>query len=192
MKGEIGIQLLIYVEGIIDQLFMEKIILPEIKTKTTVIPLKPNSKSGKTAPQKIKSALNSKRKGFIDLIVLIDSDANNYGGWNKNTKKQRIDQFSKEMGIKPNQIQKSIAFAVIEIESWYLAGLDMNARKKLKFKKSKGLTTDNLSKQDFYNLCHKEPDIAFYSEIIEHYKIQEARKNNVSFDQFMNQIKHHL
>ena len=54
------------------------------------------------------------------------------------------------------------------------------------------LTTDPISKQDFHNLCPKKPDIGFYSEIIEHYNILEARKNNASFDQFMERIKNHL
>ena len=102
MKGGNTIQLLIYVEGVIDQLFVEKIICPLLNTETKVITLKANLKSGKSASQKIQSALKSKRKEYIDLIILIDSDANNYGGWNQKAKPQRINQFSKEMDINPN------------------------------------------------------------------------------------------
>lgn len=195
MKGGNAIrpllQLLFYVEGVIDQLFVEKIIAPQMNIEPRVIPLKVNFKSGKLASRKIRSALESKRKGYVDLIILIDSDADNYGKWNEETKKQRINQFSKEMGIKPNQFQDCISFAVIEIESWYLAGLDMNDRKKLGFKKSTPIT-DHISKQQFQSICNKKTDIPLYSEIIKHYNIQEARKNNASFDQFMNQIKDYL
>ena len=75
---------------------------------------------------------------------------------------------------------------VKEIESWYLAGLDEKALKKLGIHK-RIRTTDNVTKEEFNQLIPKNmPRIEFMRKILESYNVEIAKERNRSFGYFLN------
>ncbi|MBC7327944.1 hypothetical protein H5T87_07500 [bacterium] len=81
---------------------------------------------------------------------------------------------------------EKILIVVKEIESWYLAGVDQAIRKKLKIKCSLP-STDDLTKEELKSLMPKKflSFRTFLQELLKHYELQTARRNNKSFDYFL-------
>ena len=83
-------------------------------------------------------------------------------------------------------IEDKILVVVKEIESWYLAGLDEKALKKLGIRK-RIRTTDNVTKEEFNQLIPKNmPRIEFMRKILESYNVEIAKERNGSFGYFLN------
>ena len=83
---------------------------------------------------------------------------------------------------------KNIIVVIKEIESWYLAGLDSEASKKLGIKVPG--KTDELTKEDFDSLVPRKFDsrIDFMIEVLKRFSVATARKKNRSFDYFMSSL----
>jgi len=86
-----------------------------------------------------------------------------------------------------NQVTEDKVIVVVkEIESWYLAGLDENASKKLGIRKKIGIT-DNITKEHFNQLIPKNmPRTDFMQEILKNYDVEIAKGKNSSFGYFLN------
>ena len=87
----------------------------------------------------------------------------------------------------PNLEQNKVIIVVKEIESWYLAGLDEKACKKLRiecFDNTDSITKENF-KHIYSNSIHsRRPEIDFYLNIIENYDIDTAKRKNRTFEHF--------
>ena len=81
-----------------------------------------------------------------------------------------------------------IVIVVREIESWYLAGLDIMACNKLRI--STFSNTNDVSKEKFNNLIPKEftSRIDFMLEILKNFSIEIAKHKNTSFQYFLNKF----
>ena len=179
-------RIIIFVEGSRDEEFISLIFSRGLDGRDFNIIKMKEWQNDKTS-KKIIGALKS---GAIEVLIVIDSDANNYGGWNETIRDQRFGKFVKEMKLTryKNEVSKITKFVVIEIESWYVAGLNKSARKKLKFKKSK-LDTDRFTKENLEELLEREPLIEDYSAMLEEFELDEAISNNRSFNDFIGYIE---
>lgn len=77
-----------------------------------------------------------------------------------------------------------------EIEGWYLAGIDEQTGQRLRIQLQKN--TNTLTKEDFHKLRPKKKfrsERAYMGELLEHFSINTAKKNNVSFKYFMKKHK---
>ena len=98
------------------------------------------------------------------------------------------DEKSKKQELK-NKYKKvdenSIIVVKKEIESWYLAGLDVKSSKAL------GVlylhSTDDVIKEQFNSMVPNKFDseIDFMKEILNHYSIETAKQKNESFNHFI-------
>jgi len=79
-----------------------------------------------------------------------------------------------------------IIVVVKEIESWYLAGVDQEKRKKIGIKGSSKITND-LTKEQFQKLKPKNfvSLSAFREKLLGCFSLQTARENDTSFDYFL-------
>lgn len=74
-----------------------------------------------------------------------------------------------------------------EIESWYLAGI--NIEKYPSIKRRKVLNTDNTSKEDFRALIPRRYSrITFMIELLKQYNLRLAKERNISLTQFVNSV----
>ncbi len=90
---------------------------------------------------------------------------------------------------KINLDNKKIIVVKNEIESWYLAGLNLRDSKHLKIKKLQ--CTDEITKEKFLKImeCAKfSSRIDFMNEIIKVYSIDHAQTKNTSFKYFYNKF----
>jgi hypothetical protein len=80
--------------------------------------------------------------------------------------------------------ENRICLVVIEIESWYLAGLDDDACRKHKIRKRK--FTDDITKEKFDSLIPRAYDSRndFMIEILKDFSIETAKQKNKSFKYF--------
>ena len=177
-------RIIIFVEGSRDEEFISLIFSRGLDGRDFNIIKMKEWQNDKTS-KKIIGALKS---GAIEVLIVIDSDANNYGGWNETIRDQRFGKFVREMKLTryKNEVSKITKFVVIEIESWY--GPNQSARKKLKFKKSK-LDTDRFTKENLEELLEREPLIEDYSAMLEEFELDEAISNNRSFNDFIGYIE---
>ena len=91
--------------------------------------------------------------------------------------------------IYPKVIEPSNVFIVIlEIESWYVAGLDSSNCKELGIRFS--ARTDHIDKEHFNRLIPKKFDsrIDFMLEVIKRFNIETAKRKNKSFGYFISKI----
>ena len=176
----------IFVEGSSDEDFIKSIFNRGLEGRTVRI-IKMKGNNNKKTRDKIINSLNS---DFIEGLIVVDSDANNYGEWNEHVHARRLEQFLKEMRLTKykDNVSEITKFVVIEIESWYVAGLNQSARNRLNFHKSK-LDTDRFSKENLEEILGREPLIEDYSAMLEEFELDEAIKNNRSFKDFIGYIE---
>ena len=166
--------LFILIEGNDDERFFESVVKPFLQERYSAI------KFWQYAEE------NEKRKvSFIKSITSMKADYICIGDIDDvpcvTSKKEKItDDFGKK--ITANRI----AIVIKEIESWYLAGLDEKASKKLGIRK-KIKTTDNVIKEHFNQLIPKKmPRSVFMQKILENYDVEIAEEKNRSFEYFLN------
>ena len=87
-------------------------------------------------------------------------------------------------GVIKNIDKDRIMVVKIEIESWYLAGLDVNSSKTLGIASCND--TNNLTKEQFDRLIPKRFDsrIDFMQETLKHFQMKVAKQKNKSFKYF--------
>ena len=165
--------LFIFVEGIYDKLFIEKIIEPLLKDQYDKIIIK---EFAQFTPRAIRRFIRAYEKHGHDYILLADLDR-------FPCVSDRKTDLSEKYAIK-NLYQ--IYIAVMMIESWYLAGLDSNSSKKLKIKSYR--YTNKVSKDQFYSEMKKsgrwDSEIAFREEILKVFSLEIAQNKNHSFRYF--------
>lgn len=82
----------------------------------------------------------------------------------------------------------NLIIVIREIESWYLAGLDDEARKELGIRSFSD--TDTVTKEDFNDLIPDRFDsrIDFMVEILKRFSIETAKQKNRSFNYFISKV----
>ena len=166
--------LFILIEGDDDERFFERVVKPFFQKRYSAVKFWQYAKENK-----------KRRANFIKSIASIKADYICVGDIDNvpcvTSKKEKItDGFGKKITA------DRIVVVIRSIESWYLAGLDENASKKLGIRK-KIKTTDNLIKEHFNQLIPKKmPRSEFMQKILENYDVEMAKGNNRSFGYFLN------
>jgi len=166
--------LFIFIEGNDDERFFERVVEPSFQERYSEIKFwQYADKNKKTRVRFIKS-INLMKADYIYVGDIDDVPC-------ITAKKEKLtDDFGKKITA------DRIAIVIKEIESWYLAGLDEKASKKLGIRK-KIKTTDNIIKEHFDQLIPKKmPRSVFMRKILENYDVEIAKGSNRSFRYLMN------
>lgn len=169
-------RLVILLEGNDDKRFFEKILKPFFQKRYRVEFWEYSRKKDERIVNFIKS-LNLMKADYIFASDINDTRC-------ITAKRDKITG-------KFNQIAETKIIVVVkEIESWYLAGLDEKALKKLGIRKNirKRIgTTDNITKEQFNQLIpRKMPRTDFIQKILENYDVEIAKERCESFGYFLN------
>lgn len=165
-------KLFIMIEGNDDERFFEKIIIPSIKKSYD-----------STILTKYKQTKRKSIRIFINAINIMNNDYLYVEDIHStpciSVKKQKIQSQFKNMD------ENRIIIVINEIESWYLAGLDNKAAKRLT--KRSFRTTDSITKDEFNKLISKKFNsrIDFMLEILKEFSVKTAKQKNKSFNYFM-------
>jgi len=166
-------QLFILIEGDDDENFFKQIIKPRLeKEKYNLVRL---WKYAHIKKERVNNFLKSIKAMGADYIYVADINrAPCVTG-----RKQEIQDKLKDIST------DRIIVVIMEIESWYLAGLDSANSKQ--FEISFSNATDNLTKEQFNSLILKKFDsrIDFMAEILKYFSIEIAKQRNGSFRYFI-------
>ncbi len=180
-------QILIYVEGLDDKRFFDKIIKPKFEElgydNVFVDDFGGDKYKGKCKDidEFIKDIkiINSKPGRIYDYIFVVDLGQFPDVLSRKNSISSRIQHVEND----------DIELVIVEIESWYLAGLDRNSSKKHGLPNYKN--TNKLTKQTFRDAIprkFKKREIFFKSKILDDFNFENAIVKNDSFKQFYNKF----
>lgn len=168
-------RLLVFCEGNDDDDFIQSVIRPELletygNIGTVMIAEKPD--------EKIRDYARNAARSGADVLLLYDRD-------NAPSVRARMDfLLDKYDHAVP---EDRIFIVVIEIESWYAAGVDRQTSEELFGRPMQ--RTDDLTKERFDALRPKnEPRILFLQRLLQNYSIERARTKNHSFDHFCTRI----
>lgn len=171
-------RLFIFVEGDDDERFFDRLIRPLYKQ------IYDNIQLWKYSQQKFK-----KTNGFLnsinsiphaDYIFVADLDDSPC----VTAKKERITSQFKKLS------EDRILVVCREIESWYLAGLNDDSRRKIKIQRRFN-KTDSISKEQFDRMMPQKfvSRIDFMQEIMKLFDRETASSKNTSFEYFMRKYK---
>ena len=161
----------IFVEGNDDERFFKSAIAPKLLEKYDDVEI---IKYRQWRKEKVNLFLLSIQTLGFDYIFTADMDFEH----SVNKKKQSIQK------VYTNAALSSIEIVIVEIESWYMAGLSDNAARKMKMSAMKN--TDLMTKEDFNDIFHRKyrSRIDFMHEILKVYDIETASIKNKSFRYF--------
>jgi len=167
-------RLVILIEGNDDERFFESVAEPFFQERYSAIQFWQYADKNKKTRVKFIKSINLMKADYICVGDIDDVPC-------ITAKKEKItDDFGKKITV------DRIAIVVKEIESWYLAGLDEGASKKLGIRKNIK-TTDNVIKEHFDQAIPKNmPRIEFMRKILENYDVEVAEGKNRSFGYFRN------
>ena len=158
-------------EGDDDERFINKVIKPELEKKHSRVKVYKYAQTTRIELEKFVNLLNKSDTAYIFL-----SDMDRAPCYTK--KKEWI----KSKTVK-NVNDARIAIVKVEIESWYLAGLDRHSAKSLKIRHFN--TTENISKEDFNKISEKYASkIDCMTAILQKFSIDVAKIQNKSFKYF--------
>lgn len=165
-------QLFIWVEGIDDERFVEKILKPLFSTTYNQIKI---IKYAGLKKEKINNFIISINAMNSDYIFLGDIDNSTC----IRTKKTILSEKFNKLDI------NNIIIVIKEIESWYLAGLDDDTCSQ--FNLSNFSNTNNLIKEQFNQIIPRKYDsrIDFMNDILKCFSLQIAKLKNTSFNYFL-------
>lgn len=166
-------RLYVWVEGLDDKRFFEKVLIPSLKAQYEYVQIIEYAEMRK---KEINNYIKSiKAMEGADYIFLADID--NFPCVTK--RKEKIKSEYK------NILSNKIIVVVKEIESWYLAGLNGQACKKMRIKNCS--QTDSITKEKFNSLIPKKftSRLNFMLEILARFSIDVAEQKNKSFKYFM-------
>ena len=128
-------------------------------------------------PKQIRAFIRSIRSLNADYLFFSDIDLEPC----ITSKKEKLAK--KYQGLNPQRTQ----IVVIEIESWYMAGIDYSSSEKLNLSKLPD-QTNKLTKEKFDDLIPKRFDsrIDFMKEILKYFSFDRAKDANASFNYFSN------
>lgn len=163
----------ILIEGYTDKIFFEKIIKPMFETKyKSVILWEYSQKKGKKVDRFIKS-IKTIGSDYIYCIDINNAPC--------------VTAKRKEIQNKFENIDEGrITVVIKEIESWYVAGLDMTCSGKLGIHHFSN--ADDITKEKFNSLIPKRfvgSKIDFMVEILKYFSIEIAKEKNRSFGYFL-------
>lgn len=168
----------IFVEGDDDERFFQEILLPVLKKKHNEVKI-------------VKYAQKSKKFDYLEKFIhSILSMGNDYFFVIDINNSPCVTAKKQEIQNKLKNIDRDKILVVIkEIESWYLAGLDMDSAKNLGIKKIPK-TTENITKEQFYNLIPQNfSRIDFMREVLKNFSIQTAKQKNKSLKYCIEKIE---
>jgi len=172
--------LFIWVEGVSDQLFIERIVEPILSDGYTSIrkityAQQPNEDTDK----KIREVARSRE--VLDHLWLADLDPEKFPC--VTAKKNAV--MSQHVHLRPDRI----SIVVPEIEAWYLAGLDSAACTALGIPEFGN--TDRLTKENYQDIIPDsyQSEIVFRMEVLSSFSVEVAKLKNTSFAYF---CKKHL
>lgn len=163
-----------FVEGDSDMRFVEDVIEPELERpdiNTITYSEEPDSH--------INNLVETFQQMYRDTYLLRDFDKGKEDCKNIHDRKQYVQK--KFEDIKLNRI----IVVKDEIEGWYLAGIDSEARSTLGIKVPDN--TENIGEDEFKQKLHEsdfESEVNFQLEIIDRFDIDTAKEKNDSFDYF--------
>jgi len=165
-------RLFIFVEGEDDRKFFDKIILPKIQRKYNFVR---TIRYATLKKEKIVNFLKSIKSMDAEYIFVADINSSPC----VTDKKRTIENKFKNID------EQRIIVVIMEIESWYLAGLDDETSRKLGIHPYNA--TDNITKEQFNRLIPKRygSRIDFMSEILKNFSIETAKQKNRSFKYFI-------
>ena len=165
----------ILIEGNDDERFFDNIVKPLVQDRYIRLKFWQHSKK-----------LYKKRAAYINSIKAMNGD---YIYVCDNDTAPCITAKKEEICKLKGMDRDKIIVVVKEIESWYLAGLNDKALKKLGIAKNlrkKIKTTNNITKDDFNRMIPKNmPRIEFMRKILEKYNVDVAKEKNISFGYFL-------
>ena len=170
-------KLFIFLEGDDDERFFERLIRPLYKQIYDDIRIWKYSQETK---KKVTGFLNSIYKMRADYIFVADMDDSPC----VTAKKKRITSQFKKLS------EDRILVVCREIESWYLAGLNDDARRQIKIRRRFN-KTDSISKEQFDRMMPQKfvSRIDFMQEIMKLFDRETASTKNTSFEYFMRKYK---
>ena len=170
-------RLFIFVEGDDDERFFDRLIRPIYEHIYDYVQ---HWKYSQQKLKKINGFLNSIDAMQADYIFVADMDDSPCV---TDRKEQIKSQFKK---LSENRI----LVVCREIESWYLAGLNDDARRQIKIRRSYN-NTDRISKEQFDRMMPQKfvSRIDFMQEIMKLFDRETASSKNTSFEYFMQKSK---
>jgi hypothetical protein len=170
-------RLFILVEGEDDIRFFGRIVKPHFRSRYDSVEIVPYAS---TKREKVNRLLRSIRKMNNDYIFVADID-----------NEQTVRSKKQILYYRYSDVEgRSIVIVIMEIESWYLAGLTSGAAHHI------GLApfskTDTVTKEDFNRAIPSRFNsrIDFMFEILKFFSLEEAARKNASFSYFIN--RYHL
>jgi hypothetical protein len=169
MKGS---RLFLFVEGNDDQRFFSRVVNPLFGGSYQSIEI---IRYASMKSERVCRFVRSIMEMGHDFILFADIDEEKKVKAKKEILKERFCTITDDR----------IIIIIREIESWYLAGLDENAQKRLGIRSYH--TTDNITKEIFNHMIPRKYSsrIAFMAEILANYSLHEAQIRNRSFSYFL-------
>ncbi len=168
--------LIIFVEGLSDELFVQDIVKkrrPDICIKIYKYAKKPKEDIVKY----IKALNKMNDNSFTYYLFLADNDSCKYP-------QQKIDIIIKSY---PNIRSENIIIVENEIESWYMAGIDKKACKKLKIVWKK--VPAKITKENFQKLIGKRSRFEILPELLSYYSVELGITRSPSLNYFIKKIE---
>jgi hypothetical protein len=169
----------VFLEGDGDERFFNMILRPMLDCGYAAVVAWQYAQRSK---EDVIKALQSVRDGKADYLFLRDIDTCPCVTAGKQDLLERY----------RNRIDPSRAVVVSrEIESWYLAGLDDESRRKLEISPNRHRHTDHLTKEQFVALMPAKFDsvVDFMNEILSRFDVGEAKNRNQSFCYLMDLLE---
>jgi hypothetical protein len=176
--------LFVFVEGVDDKRFIEKVISPFIQEKGNYSLIKPIEYAVKSSQEFRKFIQTISHQPNQNYILLCDMDSN---GDKNATVKNRVEKIIEKYG----QVLDADKIIVVkeEIESWYYAGITNTKLEEL------GLpiltNTEALTKEEFERMIPKtfiSPN-DFMVEILKEYVLKEGQERNNSLNYFIGKLE---
>ncbi len=161
----------VFVEGNDDHRFFQKLIVPILLEHYADVEI---IKYAQMKKEKVNLFLLSIQTLDFDYIFTADKDEDYSVGEKKGILRHKFSNLDK----------KKISIVIMEIESWYLAGL--NHQKSLDFDINQYENTENVTKEEFNSLYHRKfrSRIDFMHELMKAFSVETAKAKNRSFEDF--------
>ena len=174
-------RLFIFVEGPDDERFFEKVVIPRLENKYDCVEVRHYRKSTKEYLNRFIESINAMNTELMktDYIFVTDIDITPCVTY----KKQKIKNIYRRLD------EDLIVVVKKEIESWYLAGLSDEGRRKLRVNHIPNSTND-ITKEQFNSLKPKrfDSEIDFMLEVLKYFSIDNAKQRNASFKYFFDKF----
>jgi len=169
-------RLFLFVEGNDDERFFSRIVIPLFEGRYISIEI---ISYASMKSEKVCRFVRSIIDMGHDFILFADIDEEQNVRVKKSLLKERFCTLTDDR----------IVVIIKEIESWYLAGLDKRAQKRLGIRSYR--TTNHITKEIFNRMIPRNYSsrIAFMAEILSLYSIIEAQNRNQSFSYFLTHFR---